>query len=213
MNVLKCALIFTSGVLAGGGISALIFKKKYEKIYREKAEKELAEMDDYYQNLLNAGYTEDIEKEEEEENFQEVVTKKPNVSHEKRKGSFATDYTKCFGERVDPAEREHPEEDAPVRERREPKIIRKDQFGSDGYAQRVLYYYTEDDDLTPEGENFGEIIECDEVKDTIGNALIKYGFADEGNTDREMYVRNFDRKTDYCIIKVVGSLSDMDNGG
>jgi hypothetical protein len=76
-------LIFTSGVLAGGGISALIFKKKYEKIYREKAEKELSEMDDYYQNLLNAGYTEDIEKEEEEENFQEVVTKKPNFKGNK----------------------------------------------------------------------------------------------------------------------------------
>ena len=210
MNALKYVLIFASGVLAGGGVSALFFKKKYEKFYREQADQELAQMDEYYQNILSIDRNIEDEDEEDEEEQEEVRAEQP---HEKRQGSFATDYANYYGKKADPAEAEHPEEDATVRERREPKIIRADQFGSNGYSQRVLYYYTDDDDLTPEGEDFGEVVDCDEVKDMIGNALTKYGFADEGNTDRDIYVRNFDRKTDYHIRKVIGSLSEEDYGG
>ena len=209
MNALKYVLIFATGALAGGGVSALFFKKKYEKFYKEKADQELEQMDLYYQQMMS--HTEDIEADEEtEEEYREVATEPAP----KRKGSFATDYGKFYGKdgKEDPAESEHPEEEQ-VRERREPRVIRADQFGSNGYSQRELYYYTDDDDLYPEGEGYDEVIDTDEVKDMIGNALIKYGFADEGNLDRDMYVRNFDRKTDYHITKVIGSRSEEEYGG
>lgn len=208
MRVLKYALIFLAGGGVGAGVSAIFFKKKYEKLQKEK-DKELADMDEYYkEKCKECGVLAQTEEEEPEEAPAEQHVEKP----EKRQGSFATDYSSYY-EKTDPAESEHPrEEEEVIHVSQQPKLIRAASFGNDGYAQRILYYYTDDDALIPEGGSYDDIVDTDEVRDTIGNALIKYGFADSNNLEREIFVRNFDRKTDYQIIKVVGSLSE-DYGG
>lgn len=223
MSALKYALIFLAGAGVGAGVSAFFFKKKYVEVLK-KSDEELKKMDEYYQNELDKAYrttsddTEDDISPETKERLRKVEKGidellKEQKKPEKRQGSFATDYTTYY-HTEDPAESEHPreEEEKPVRESQPPKLIRAAMFGQDGYSTRVLYYYTEDDTLIPEGGTYDDIVDTDEVADSIGNALIKYGFADVNNLEREIFVRNFDRKCDYHIIKVVGSLSE-DYGG
>ena len=235
MSALKYALIFLAGAGVGAGVSAFFFKKKYVEVLK-KSDEELKKMDEYYQKELDKAYKttsddteDDISPEAEErlhelekgigeffkaqnEYYQAAIEKKQKKP-EKRQGSFATDYTSYY-HTEDPAESEHPrEEEEPVKhEPQPPKLIRAAMFGQDGYSTRVLYYYTEDETLIPEGGTYDDIVDTDEVADSIGNALIKYGFADVNNLEREIFVRNFDRKCDYHIIKVVGSLSE-DYGG
>jgi hypothetical protein len=223
MSALKYALIFLAGAGVGAGVSAFFFKKKYVEVLK-KSDEELKKMDEYYQNELDKAYkttsddTEDDISPETKERLRKVEKGidellKEQKKPEKRQGSFATDYTSYY-HTEDPAESEHPrEEEEPVKhESQPPKLIRAAMFGQDGYSTRVLYYYTEDDTLIPEGGTYDDIVDTDEVADSIGNALIKYGFADVNNLEREIFVRNFDRKCDYHIIKVVGSLSE-DYGG
>lgn len=211
MKFLKIFLIFATGAGAGVGGSAFFFKRKYEKFYREKADKELAEMDEYYRERLEEKEKEEVKEEPAKQEEPEEKPARPIAPEQKRQGSFAHDYTKHYG---DDAEQEHPEDDMPVEApiRREPKWIKKSLFGTDGYATRVLYYYTDDDALVSEGDSEEEIMEVGEVSDAISTALIKIGFTDEGNLDREIFIRNYDRKTDYHVIKVIGSLSDEYGG-
>jgi hypothetical protein len=214
--MIKQILIFAVGAAIGFAGGGFVVKRKYEALLAER-DKALQDMDEYYQGKLYGNEDQEPAVEETKEKAEEDAPKKVSSSiiPEKRKGSFATPYEKMYGAKLyeveaDPAETEHPDDGEPVLEKakRNPKIITEDRFGTMGYSTRVLYYYTEDDDLVPEGENFGEVIDADEVKDMIGNALIKYGFADEGNLEREIFVRNENRKTDYRIIKIYGSLSE-----
>lgn len=215
MKVLKYALIFLAGGGIGFGAATAIFTIKAKKI-KEEHEKELAEMDAYYAKRIEyLTWESDDEEEEEEqqESYQEVPTKAAAPA-EKRGGSFKTPYESFYEEekrRPDPAEREYPtDEQVPVRVKQQPRLIKNEDYGQDGYSTRVLYYYTADDALIPEESTYEDIIDTDEVKDMIGNALDKYGFRESGQ--RDICVRNFDRKCDYKIIKQFGSLSE-DYGG
>ena len=205
--MIKQILIFAVGAAIGFVGGGFVVKRKYEALLAER-DKALQDMDEYYQGKLYGNEDQEPAVEDAKEEAPKKVSS--SIIPEKRKGSFATPYEKMYGAKVDPAETEHPDDGEPVLEKakRNPKIITEDRFGTMGYSTRVLYYYTEDDDLVPEGENFGEVIDADEVKDMIGNALIKYGFADEGNLEREIFVRSENRKTDYRIIKIYGSLSE-----
>ena len=220
MNALKYALIFLAGAGIGVGASAIFFKKKYDKVLK-KCDEDLEKMDEYYKKKLEEAYApkeeEPVLKDEQDlkeflEGDKEFGPIKRAEKPEKRQGSFGTDYTSYYAT-SDPAESEHPrEEEKPIREPQPPKLIRAEMYGQDGYSERVLYYYTDDDTLIPEGGTYDDIVDTDEVADSLGNALIKYGFADANNLERDIFVRNFDRKTDYHIVKVVGSLSE-DYGG
>lgn len=217
MNALKYALIFLAGAGVGFGASAIFFKKKYTEVLK-KTDEELEKMDEYYKKKLENLYApkeeEPVLKDEEgHKEDKDPDSIKRVEKPEKRQGSFGTDYTSYYYSGGDPAESEHPrEEEKPIREPQPPKLIRAEMYGQDGYSERVLYYYTDDDTLIPEGGTYDDIVDTDEVADSLGNALIKYGFADANNLERDIFVRNFDRKTDYHIVKVVGSLSE-DYGG
>ena len=207
MRALKYSLIFAAGAVTGFCVSTFFYKKKYVELVKQKDEA-LQKMDKFYEERIKDIEPRKEEPVKEEEEQPVPATEKP----EKRQGSFASDYTSYY-KAVDPAESEHPtEEEPPIMVSQPPKLIRAGVFGTDGYSGRILYYYTDDDALIPEGGTYDDIVDTDEVKDVIGNALIKYGFADSNNTEREIFVRNFDRKTDYHIIKVIGSLSE-DYGG
>ena len=208
MKALTYSLIFAAGAVTGFCVSTFFYKKKYMELVKEKDEA-LQKMDKYYEERIKEIEPRQEEPVKEEEEQPAPATEKP----EKRQGSFASDYT-AYYKAVDPAESEHPTEEEPpvIMVSQPPKLIRAGVFGTEGYSGRILYYYTDDDALIPEGGTYDDIVDTDEVKDVIGNALIKYGFADSNNMEREIFVRNFDRKTDYHIIKVIGSLSE-DYGG
>jgi hypothetical protein len=186
MITLKGILIFTGGAVVGAIGSWYYCKRTYERILEEH-ETEL-------EKLIRAEYGDVdafVETDEDEE------TSVP-ADETGRRGSFATDYTSFY--KVDPAESEHPTEEGDTKgsKKRAPRIIKADDFGEDGFAQIYLDFYTEDKALVITDET--EAKEVDEVRDWIGNALEKYGF--ESNDEEKIYVRNFNRKEDYEILKV-----------
>lgn len=215
MKALKYALIFLAGGGIGFGAGFALHTIKAKKI-KEEYEKELAEMDEYYKKRIDALTWEDDEEEEEtkEESFQEVPEKATGPA-QKRGGSFKTPYWSNYpnAKAPDPAESEHPSDDAaPIHVKQQPRLIKASDYGMDNYSTKTLYYYTVDDALIPEESTYEDIIDTDEVKDMLGNALVKYGFTDPNSQEKEIYVRNYNRGCDYRIIKVVGSLSE-DYGG
>lgn len=213
MKVLKYALIFLAGGGIGFGAATAVFTIKAKKV-KEEHEKELADIDAYYaKRIEDLTWEDDDEKDEEEEESYQEVPEKAAGPAEKRGGPFKTPYWSNYpnAKAQDPAESESPrEEEIPIHVKQLPKVIKNSDYGQDGYSTRVLYYYTADDALVPEDSTYEDIIDTDEVKDMICNALDKYGFRENGQ--RDICVRNFDRKCDYKIVKQFGSLSE-DYGG
>lgn len=188
---LKGIIIFTGGAVCGAVGGWYWTSRKYEKILDELEEKHAEEVKQIYGNP--DAFVE-VEGNEEEEPEQEIE-KMP-----KSRGSFATDYT-SFYKKDDPAEQEHPEDDGEEKvknKKRLPRIIKAEEFGQKGFTEAYLDYYTMDQALVIADET--EAKEIDEVKDWIGDALDKYGFSQ--NDEEKIYVRNYDRKTDYEILKV-----------
>lgn len=186
MITLKGILIFTGGAVVGAIGSWYYCKRTYEKILEER-ETEL-------EKLIRAEYG-DVDAFVETDEDEETSVSADETG---RRGSFATDYTSFY--KGDPAESEHPTEEGDTKDskKRAPRIIKADDFGEDGFTQIYLDFYTEDKALVIADET--EAKEVDEVRDWIGNALEKYGF--ESNDEEKIYVRNFNRKEDYEILKV-----------
>lgn len=186
---LKGILIFAGGAACGAIGGWYWTSRKYEKILEELEESHAAEVKEIYGNPDAF-----VEEHEEEEPEQEVEKTR------KARGSFATDYT-SFYKKDDPAEQEHPEDDGEEKvkeKKRLPRIIKAEEFGQKGFAEAYLDFYTMDQALVIADNT--EPKEIDEVKDWIGDALDKYGFSQ--NDEDKIYVRNYDRKTDYEILKV-----------
>lgn len=118
---------------------------------------------------------------------------------------------------IDPADEEHPEDDQPESDQgeyltrdirnnkgRAPSFIKAADYGAEpGYTSQVLCYYTVNDVLTLEGDQDESLLkDFDEVESMIGDALTRFGF--KADDEEVIYIRNYDRLTDYQIIKVFG---------
>ena len=85
-----------------------------------------------------------------------------------------------------------------------PKIIEYVDYGKTGYLDEVdLYYYTGDGVLVDD-EN--QIVASPE--ELLGDCLEVSGF--KTNREKELYVRNYRRSTDYAITKYFSSFSEKD---
>lgn len=216
-ELVKDTIIF----LVGGAIGYFIGYKRAEKKWKKKAEDEISDMEHYYK-----------EKYPDPEPAKETKTDKvmtaddgivPVTANVKFDKPDPTDYTQYYPEnQTDPAEAEHPQDDetedeenhydglemtenAKKNRKRPPKMISGDDYGNEpGFAELSLLYYQGNDILTlDEDENGEDIIYFDEIESYIGDALHKFGFAD--NQEKTIYVRNYQRMADYMITKVFGS--------
>lgn len=70
--------------------------------------------------------------------------------------------------------------------------------------QSNLFYYMGDGVLANEEEE-----ELTDAETFVGDALHKYGFADEDNDETEIYVMNYALDTCYTVTKVQGSFKDL----
>ena len=85
-----------------------------------------------------------------------------------------------------------------------PKIIEYAEYGKTGYLDEVdLYYYTGDGVLVDDDD---KIIPSPE--ELLGDCLEVSGF--KTNREKELYVRNYRRSTDYAITKYFSSFSEKD---
>lgn len=179
MITLKNILIFAGGAAAGALASWYCSRRYYERIL-DAYEDEMSKM--YY-----------IEGDDDYDNAESGDEKSGTVDGH-------IDYHACY-KKPDPADQEHPTDDEGEKvknSKRQPRIISAEKFGEDGFSPIYLDFYTEDQALVQSDET--EAKEIDEVRDWIGDALEKYGFAT--NNEPRIYVRNFDRKCDYEILKV-----------
>ena len=224
MNVIvERDLIFAAGAISGGFGTYLAVKKKFEA----KADKEIEEIRNYYDNRGKT-YEElqamgRIESETEETKPIEAAPEEYSTTpHEealirgKKMTHVPIDYTQFGkGDSFDPASGEHPVDDAydeggVLTQEHEsagaPYVIERADYGSEPhYSMQTLVYYTVDDILAlGEDQNEEEIQDFDEVESMLGNVLFESGFIDDDASTR-MFVRNDKRCTDYEIVKVFGS--------
>ena len=109
-----------------------------------------------------------------------------------------------YEERYEDANKDGEEWSEKLNSNSPPFIISYDQFGATGYLdEETLYYYAGDDTLINENE---QIVPAPE--DILGECLEASGF--KTNSERELYVRNYRRSTDYKISKVFDRYSDKD---
>ena len=192
MITLKSILIFAGGAIVGAAGSWYYCKRHYEKVIEEFGIELEAQFKEMYGGI-------DAYVEEDEET--------PEIEPGERRGSYATNYAAFY---KDPAEQEHPvEEETRTKgdKKIKPRVIKVEEFGNSGFAEVYLDFYVEDQALVSVDET--EAKEIDEVRDWIGDALEKYGFA--GNEDRIICVRNYNRKTDYQINKVWDRFAPSDD--
>lgn len=203
---IKYAVIFASGTVSG----VLITKGYFEKRTNE-------EVESVKKSLRTMIHLPRPEKEEKTEN--DISVKRPT---DPRKAEVVVDYSGyskvvkeyTADEDDDPAESESPSDDIPEdvenyldgkrdseTPRREPRLIKYEDFGELPYYDKItLLYYMDDEVVTTEDD---EIIPNPE--ELLGDALTKFGF--NKNDERVIFVRNEKRNTDYEIDKVFAAYS------
>lgn len=85
-----------------------------------------------------------------------------------------------------------------------PHVIDYDDYGKSGYLDEVdLYYYAGDGTLVDDEDHI-----VPSPEDILGDCLDTSGF--KTNSQKELYVRNYRRSTDYAITKIMHKYSDKD---
>lgn len=211
------AFIFVCGALAGGLATSIVMKRHYENKYRkevtEKADKKVAEMEEYVDRVREA-YASKYYSEEESKPAKEPP-KKPEVKkvdytsfysqNEEALKALLTQGTKEVSQDwVDPVNREHPEDDKPEEDEVKVSVTRSekkpcevitswDWDSIEGYDRTELVFFTGDGVLCTD-DNF-EVIEDPEA--LVDDLLEDWA----GTTEEELYVRNYRRQTLYLIRK------------
>lgn len=211
------AMIFTLGALIGGALGGFVGykygkKKVTDDIYEDahkKADEEIDAMRAYYNDLykLSDKYVSKDSKKPEDEEETEEDPRNFEVKH---------DYTGHFD---DPAESEHPEEDEEefddtgeepeindfyeTNKTRAPRLISIEDLEDlpAGYENQVLFYYTEDEQISDDDGNL-----ITDYEKFIGDCLYKYDFAHSDET--LIFVINYEYSTVYEITKVMSSYAD-----
>lgn len=181
------------GILMGGGIGAgityVIMKKKVD----EEIELAREEYKNYYEKK-------DIEETDAMATHKKKVPDKPVPNKEEIRKY--TDLVEEYGPEDDPGEeatvvadniQNHLEKSNP-----KPKIIRVESFGElPEYECETLRFYVEDRTLVHEDETI-----VDDPDFLLGDALDRYGWADNDEENEDLYVRNYKLQRDYEVTKV-----------
>jgi len=184
------------GGVAGAGITALICKSHLTK-EREKIRQEYKQ---YY------------ERKQEEEDEAKITHVKaipdkpiPETEDNKRYSELVREYDRAEYERpteedlIEEAENTKKMHDALEASRDRIKLIQVESFGEiQSFDAESLTYYVYDKTLTHEDESL-----VDDVDFLIGDALDRYGWADNDEEQDALYVRNYKLQKDFEIIKVM----------
>jgi hypothetical protein len=193
-------------IFASGAVSGILVSKEY---FEKRTNEEIASVKESLSTMIHLKRP---EKKEEKESDDIPVKRDP------RKAEVVVDYSgytkaakEYSAEDEDPAESESPsDEDDDVKNyldgkrdseapRREPRLIKYEDFGELPYYDKItLLYYIEDGVVTTEDDEL--ITNPEEI---LGNCLVKFGF--DKNDERVIFVRNERNSTDYEIDKVFDS--------
>lgn len=202
-------------IFASGAVSGILVTKGY---FEKRANEDIESVKKSLRTMVHLPIRSNREDEPEEDSS----AKKPA---DPRKAEVVVDYSgysKVVREYNgddddDPAESESPSDDLPEdvenyldgkkdseTPRREPRLIKYEDFGELPYYDKItLLYYMDDEVLTTEDD---EIIPNPE--ELLGDALTKFGF--NKNDERVIFVRNERRNTDYEVDKVFAAYAKED---
>jgi hypothetical protein len=204
----KYASIFVFGAVSG----VLVSKGYFEK----KANEDIESVKESLRTMIHLPRPE-----KEEKSADDISVKRPA---DPRKTEMVVDYSgyskvvKQYTDDPDPAESESPSEDDIPEDvenyldgkrdseepRREPRLIKYEDFGELPYYDKItLLYYMDDEVLTTEDD---EIVPNPE--ELLGDSLTRFGF--NKNDERVIFVRNEKRNTDYEIDKVFAAYAKED---
>lgn len=199
---IKSVLIFIGGAGIGALTSAIICKKKYEKI----AEEEIAQMQAYYKKIY-----EEYEVSSAEEYDEEIDKDLEEQAKAVAKDFVPYDYSRSS---VDIAETEHPEDDENEKKssKNKPKLVKATECQLQSLV--TLYYYTKDGTITVAADSEGGYqsespLDDEEIEETVGECLDKYGF--KTNEEDIIHVYSPARNEYYQVIKVRYSYADPDS--
>ena len=225
-SIVKYLLCFVGGALVGFAGTSLFYKKKIKSL-----EEEFDAMDKHYQeqNPKVAPYVrktsekDDVEQADESKDKPVLTSSNSIVRGAMRyEKPDDTDYT-AFWNKTDPAEKESPEEDDDDdgysqglmlnKERKEnefkpPKLIKANEYGDQpGFATVDLHYYQGNDFLTVASDmNEDDLLYESEIDEYVGDALTKFNF--KSSNEKTIYVRNYQRATDFMITKIFSSFGE-----
>ena len=185
MNTGKIILAFCLGAIAGGGASAIYFRRKYEKELALEAEEirrqvESANIFEEYKDVINESTETDIGA----TNILTPNNEAPDMENEN-------------------AKKEHPEED----DQEEPFIITEEEYSNEkfNYDKESLTFWVDDEVLT-DNEIYNDNPEMVEADTTIGLEMLDAVISSDSN---EVFVRCPASSTDYEIIKKYDSYKDV----
>lgn len=207
---------FILGAGAGAGVTYLLMKREYTR----KMQEELNRVDEEAYNRARAYFeNKDIEE-------SEAIAAKAEKMYSKDAEKALIDYRGGDVEE-DPAEAESPSEydeddpedmmnkeyndiveqteieeniqEALEKSRPKVKLLKPEHFGEiDGYQCETLKFYAHDKMLIHED---GELVE--DVEFILGDALDRYGWADDDTDEDPLYVRNYALQRDYDVEKIL----------
>lgn len=205
---------FAAGTLVGGIAGIFGSKKYFEKKAKKTIDERCLELEEYYE------HNDEFKRVKLNDELKEVTTNTgrengilPTNERDQLRNSkyekIRTDYKGIYkSQYVDPAEKEHPEDDSDAdserafdehqqNKKRPPRIISFQTLGELGneWEEKTLMYYIENDVLTTE-----EDVPIEDRELLVGDCLDKYGFV---NSDEEIiYVQNFTLNTVYEVQKI-----------
>ena len=187
---------FLLGGVTGAGITALIckshLKKEREKIrkeYKEYYERKQEEEDEAKMTHVKVIPDKPVPEKEEMHQYKELV-------REYDRADFERPTEEDLIEEAENTEKIH---NALLASRDRIKLIQVESFGEiQSFDAESLTYYVYDKTLTHEDESL-----VDDVDFLIGDALDRYGWADNDEEQDALYVRNYKLQKDFEIIKVM----------
>lgn len=194
------------GLAAGFVAGAAYMKNKMSEAIDEIVHDEIQEFMDNWNREMAEEAEEDEEETEEIKDYTPYNSLHANTNNKPSPSTLFRD--RAMEHPEEPDEETDILEENPIKKKedddmKDPKLISEDKFDEDTeFTKETLLYYTEDDTLTDEDEH-----EIENQLEYVGEAMDKFGFRDNDD-ELSIHVRNFEKKTDYEIIKVYAAYRD-----
>lgn len=205
---MKYLIVFLLGSVVGVAVGAYSMKLYLEDKEHARADAEIEEMRNYYEDMMNdVAVSKDEEETPKPQHFKKGLPDEEAPREDKQKVNYQGFYS-------DPAEMEHPEDDPYSDEEgddfiedmnsfhernkgRDPRIISIEAAGDlpANIDHQILYYYKYDETVTDE-----EGMPIEDYERLIGGCLYKYDFVD--SDERILFVLNYELDTLYEIEKL-----------
>lgn len=217
-------IIFLAGSLTGGAAGVFATKGYFQKLYQERSDAEIEEMQQWYDEKAHEviRYLDEEAPEVEEYCENDVVAVKAAVE-EIQNHKQTTNYAKMYHKSEDLTDEEIEDlekavidgevsmeqlareatEDHNRNKNKPPRIISEESLGEiPAYVEhKVLFYYTLDDTITDEEDNI-----IDDPDYLLGDSLDKFNFRE--SDEDIIFVRNFAMDVVYEIQKIKSAFEE-----